>query len=279
MKRVLIAGNSHVAALRLGWHSIGSAFEEKVTLSFFAAPGTIFSGLSVAEGSVLRPSPGNSLTAEDLDRLASLNGSTSITLTDYDHILVASVTWAGVDQLIPILKGFSIDSLYQVNKPRRLSLEAFDAFSASLSEIAALPPGWAELSGPEVSFMVRPMPTAEIREVGRTRLPGKRSLGVGWSDAGIETEHMRPVLDRHIATAKARFAADGIHLFAQPDTTRTLAGFTKPDLCRDSLALANSADRAFDPAHMNGEFGRLCLEAFLADILRPTAPTPTTPAI
>jgi len=139
MKRVLVVGNSHAGALKLGWAEMAQPWTTELDLQFFAAPGTFFHRMTVTDAGMFGDMQSGALTRQEIDVLQQINGRTSIDLESFDEILLTGMNWAGTDDLVPILSGFSIDRLYEVDNPQRLSVAAFTDFTRALTRPPQFP--------------------------------------------------------------------------------------------------------------------------------------------
>lgn len=81
MSRVCLIGDSHLAALKLGWNSLAPEFPH-ARLSFFAAPGKSLEGLAVRDGALVPT--GNAL----LGSLKLTSGGETRIAGDYDVYVV-----------------------------------------------------------------------------------------------------------------------------------------------------------------------------------------------
>ena len=262
MKRVLIVGNSHATALKFGWDAIAATCSDNVTVTFFAAPAPFFDRLGVS-GSLYGDTNPGILTAEEVETLLRINGQTTVDLDDFDDILLAGMFWPGVNEIGHYLKAFSIDGLYEVAKPQRLTATAFTEFYTAALATRPPPPFWSTPRHARMTVMLSPMPVALVR-----LLKSDQMLKNGiWTVADIEVDKMRPLLDYQKTLAATHYANHGIHLLPQPPITLTEAGFTKDAFCRDPLNLADNPDHKFDVHHMNGRYGTLCLHAYFEHIL------------
>lgn len=265
MKRVLIVGNSHVAALKTGWDSLAAHYADRLDLAFFVAPAPYFDRLGLT-GSLYGNTDPSLLTAAELASLVTLNGQTTVDLARFDHILLVGMVWPGFNEIAPFLKGFAIDGLYQADKPQRLTSAAFTAFYQAVLDLFPAPGLWSTLHRPRVTLMLHPMPAAIIRDVP----PDQLAYDCVWTAKSIEVDQMRPLLDHQRSLAARHYARHGIALLPQPTATLTASGLTLNEFCRDRSAFTGKPLRKFDCYHMDSRFGAACLHDYFAQILPPT---------
>ncbi|MEI6098231.1 MAG: hypothetical protein WCS20_08015 [Alphaproteobacteria bacterium] len=262
MKRVLIVGNSHVAALRSGWETLSASLQDRVDVAFFSAPVPFFDKLGFDAPLYGDVTP-NTMTHEHIETLAKINGHTRVDLESFDEILLAGMYWPGRHEITHFLKAFAVDGLYDAEIKQRLTLTAFIEFYQAILEHRAAGGFWSTLRRPNVTLMLSPMPVAIIRQLDAGALLWHEA----WASPEIDMDKMRPILDYKSTLAQTYYASRGIDLLPQPATTLTEIGLTKDIYCRDRLDLAGSPDHKFDAYHMNGAFGAICLQAYFDRIM------------
>ncbi len=92
MTRILIVGNSHVGALKLGWEQVRDNFPG-AQVDFFAAQGSVFQQTRLDRTGTLALQKSHRDDEKCIRALKKLNGRTSVNLNDYDHVIRAGYSW------------------------------------------------------------------------------------------------------------------------------------------------------------------------------------------
>lgn len=265
MKRVLIVGNSHAGAIKLGWDMLAAQAAERVEVHFFVAPSPIFRRLG-AVGSVFGELPGGDLVDEERAFLIRINGDTAVELEAFDEILLVGMFWAGTNEVLPILNSFTVDGLYEISRPQRLTQQAFRDMLLGAFRAAAFDPVWTSLRRPKLTLLLRPMPIELVRSLRVDQIVRKNR----WASAKVEYDRMRPVLEIQKRMAHDFYSEHGIALMHQPEDTILPSGLTKDKYCRDRVESLTKPGSKIDIGHMNADFGRFCMTEYL-DRIAPTA--------
>jgi hypothetical protein len=262
VKRVLIVGNSHVAALRSGWETLAASLQDRVDVAFFSAPVPFFDKLGFDAPLYGDVSP-NAMTPDQIEFLAKLNGRTRVDLESFDEILLAGMYWPGRNEIAAFLKIFAIDGLYEAAKPQRLTVAAFTELYQAVIEERTVGGLWSTLLRPRVILMLSPMPLSILSQID----PGALLWKEVWASPEIDMDKMRPILDYQRTLAAGLYASRGMTLLPQPAKTLTDIGLTQDIYARDRVSLAGSPNHKFDAYHMNGAFGAICLQSYFDRIL------------
>ena len=156
--------------------------------------------------------------------------------------------------------------------PRRMTLPAFRAIAAALAEESVPAKAWRGWSGPRLFVALTPMPTPERLADQKNRIdPAGR---IAADPAGV-----RAAVEIFDDAFEAALAPHGVSLLRQPAETLGPDGFTLPSFSRGSRRIANDAPHEDgDHLHMNGDYGALCLDAFLAALSAQSADAPVASA-
>jgi hypothetical protein len=266
MKRILIMGNSHCSAIKLGWDQISEQAGHRAEIHFFVAPSPIFARLG-ADGSVFGELPESNLTEEERALLIRLNGTTAVDLETFDEVLLVGMFWAGTNEIVPFLTSFAVDGLYETTSRQRLTVPAFRDMMRGVFSALSLDPIWTDLRRPRLTLLMRPMPVGLVQKIPDEQIQFKNF----WTPARIEFDKVRPILEMHKQLAHGFYGDKGIELMHQPEETLLPSGLTRDKYCRDPLDWATEPGKKIDVGHVNAEFGRICMAAYL-DRVVPTTP-------
>lgn len=252
--KICVIGNSHVAALKLGWKRIRSDWTG-VAMHFFAAPATEMNALS-ANSPSLEP------TTENLRRYLMLtSGAGMIDLSAFDMVALHGMAFS--NRFVR-----SVYHRYRLieHADRRGFLISRDTFVEAVKGLLCSSMCWRirELiiasSGRMPAIICQPNPGQRIVEAdSRWRIPSEDRKSL----AGIFEQALDGI------------RSDGTIVLVQPAETVIDQLFSKVAYAADtesfdrafgSLAEAASASGAkmVETAHMNPEFGALILREFLS---------------
>ena len=249
--RLLLIGNSHLAAFKLGWDKIAGQYPD-IRCDFFGGPANWIEGAVFEHGAI------KVTTASWAEKVAIITGGpTSIELGDYDAIAFIGMNFG----LAPYMGQLSRLTLYDLGPATKVQIVSKFCLRQIFSDILATTHAFrwssmiAETSGKPVFLVPQPLS----------------------SDARLEHD---PLLRHHPdfkAQAAAWFAAfqsaartltdaKGVTLVEQPDTTVAFPGFTRAELSRDSVSLLNNKHTDLEFNHMNTTYGTELLQTLLAAV-------------
>lgn len=239
--RIAVIGNSHVAALKLGWHNIQES-TLGLELVFFGAPGLRFlHWTSLSAG--FWPEDEK---AQQSFTLTS-NGCTAIT-GNYDSYIVVGM-------------GFGLYNLWRMAASHR-PISSFDpgkhllisdscllhAANGMASHVSATVAAIQEYSSAPVLFLPNPLPSAAKRN------------SLASNDA------LMSALDHAFYHTCDSLLCPVQH---QPRETIVNTYFTRSHFSLNSHDFVNETHDDSDFVHMNAEFGALALQAALATLSQP----------
>lgn len=252
--RLCLIGNSHLAALALGWRQIAPRYPD-IAITFFGAKASFLDGLRVFD---------RGLRAEDDDlrkKIEWLSGGISeIVVDDYDAFWFVGNEFGVHTVLAPYLAYWA-----EAHTPDPKRTPVSDALFLELGE-AALRGTLAmdlfrrlrQTTDAPVSFVCQPEPSAaalESRE-GRTqafRLAERQGDRVALAEQAA----------RVFASIEAR---ERVTVLRQPDETRAGPLLTQAHWGRGSVRLQRGLSTEHgdhDLMHMNGDYGAIMLAACL----------------
>jgi hypothetical protein len=256
MMRVLVFGNSHVAAWQAAWE-VWTVGRPPLELTFFSLPERIFqryrfraSGLFAARRSV---------TAEELDRVRAINGGTVDCLpAGADMAVCVGLPWAPERAVTFAALGDAPEGGGSGGGAGQRAL-----FSAGLVQ-AALEEASAEVVG---GWPVPPRMPGRMVVFGRpvyaeTCLRSTHRLYAPWREAAVWPEAAGWFLAAYRDCLVARAAAAGIDFLPPPVALSGVGGLTRAAYLAQGGGVVDPADPGArgDHSHMNADFGRACIE-------------------
>lgn len=246
MTRICAIGNSHLAALMLGWKAIADEFPD-VEISFFAAGRSLLRDLAVSQGKLIPAS-------NALRRAFAATNSRPRIGGRYDAYLLCGLLFGLASALQP-LRSFRADSHARDDRIP-ISDRCFEqALRGLLRETLAL----------EIVAKLRQITRAPIVLV-REPLPALGGEGV-LSLSRIEANRDDGTVARQFDDASLAVADEAnVRLVSQPEATKATPLRTNPDYARGSVILSGTLDAAHhegESRHMNERYGSVMLRLVL----------------
>ena len=252
--RLLLIGNSHLAAPKLGWDEIADQYPE-VRCDFFGGPANWIEG-AVFEHGVIKVTAASS--AEKVAKVT--RGRTSVEVDGYDAIAFIGMRFG----LAPYMRQLSRLTLHDLGPAdQTFRIVSKSCLRQMLSDILADTPAFrwssmiAEASGKPVFLIPQPF-SSEARvehDPALRRHPNFKAQAAGW-------------LAAFQSAARTLTEAKGLTLIEQPASTVAFPGFTRAELSRGSVRLqdvsAKHAELEFN--HMNKTYGVELLHTLLAAV-------------
>lgn len=247
--KVLIAGSSHVAAVKMGWDQIKDDFRN-ISFDFLAASRKVFRLFDITEdgqfglvgdalAKELHPS-----VAEGMERL---NGVSHRQISDYSHLALVGVE-TGIPRLLRIMSHTNVDQMrMQLAGASLLSRACFDALCSTIIEEDTDFQLLDKLDGRHVAMIGQPLLTDTVgREDLAFDVERRKHHSKGVTETlGQIMQHQEDACLKRDAT-----------FLRQPAETITTYGTTKRDYNRDNAHLVAGPPRN-DPFHMNAKYGAL----------------------
>lgn len=263
VKRVLVIGNSHSGAVKLGWDQQP---REDVRLTFLVAPQRTFRHMrldSQQNWGLTEDLPAPEL-ARHHEILAELNSRTKAALHDYDDVVL--VGWpSGTDELAALALTCQLEE-HITTSPRDtlLSRQTCRALLENLAQDLRPPREFWNIDGPRLHLIPRPT-LAET------------AVGSGyWAYRNIrKLNQQQDTMSHWVAepdeVRRHDLGSIGISYVAQPGATRGPLGLTTSSyLLPDAGYLDPKAPKARgDHIHMNADYGQLCLGALWSALKLP----------
>lgn len=263
MKRVLLTGSSHAAAIYSGWQMIQTEYDD-CELEVLAFPVyAVKHAERKADGSY-GLFVTDALKDQVRDELISAYGSLTRNLNDFSYVIVAGQQ-LGQLQALSLLASCGIHGLRPTPSERSplLSLPAWRAFCRNSVKKAQPPSMFSELAGPKTIVLGIPLRSEAIADSTDINY---REIALGLKN---NPEGVRDAMGIFFDTARAVYAESGIELVTQPMETLCDFGFTKSEYNRASVNIRSTLVKgeahmpADDYAHMNAQYGALVLRQVL----------------
>jgi len=234
MRKILFFGNSHLAALKLGWDTLPARPDWKV--QFFGSHGGGVVGFKPGrDGALVPDSPRLSR------KLQALWGFSEVRPDDFDIVCTVglggrAVTFAGAVRRNAALA--SPDELKAAAR-RSVSDSLAGQIVATLRQITSRP----------VIVIQTPAPSLDARESRYSSLNG------------ISPDRAQALSDAMLWGLRKMDGVDDV--LPQPEETKAGPLFTKPEYSRGSVTLAVTPEEHADDdhGHMNGAYGIKVLQA------------------
>lgn len=251
--RILVFGNSHVAAWSGGWDAVVSerSVPASVGMEFFALPERIHARYRLRGNG--RFTPRHGVTEAERARVQQINGRESCDLSAYDLAVWVGAAWMPERALALAAAGdpYPLDS-----GGARPALGA-GFLDAALAEAAAdVVAGWGD-----VPALPR-LPVIFGRPVyAETCLGSLHANYAPWRAAAPYPQAARMVLAAYAKAVGQAASAKGLTFLSQPDDLLTAAAATPSMLLADGGGVIDPAAPAArgDHSHMNAAFGRRCI--------------------
>lgn len=267
MKRVIVVGSSHVAALKSALDAAPDAFPD-LEFSFFATRMAYFSQLSVDASGVLSTDGakrGRADAAESVEQsLERLNGTTRCDLTGADAIVWCGFTAGTKDNETPhysvlrLLHGYDVPGLRETGNPRVMGRATFDAILRSQARHQVLPPDWMRGGLPPIFALLPPAPAETLSEAPGGVFGALRKLQ-------REPQGCSAAIAFFLDMIEEALSQQGVPLIRQPGETINDMGLTLQRYNESPVNIARKS-KTFDARHMNTEYGRLCLRDIAARV-------------
>lgn len=256
MREVLVIGNSHVAALKLGWELIDPT-PTGISVRFFGAPGQGFSQLRIRDGSRFGAFKGPATPADLADQLRRINGDDHVDLESFDDILIVGGAFRP-NAVLSVLRDYDVDDAFEAGNSRRLSAAAFRATIDDIATTGAPWAFWSKLSRPRVTVLPKPRPSEAIRTGDDAPQDDETLAFLSRTTASVSVP-----LDWHDDACAAVSERRGLRFLRQPRTTIAESGLTLTCFSRGSLRLNGAEHPGGDTRHMNPDYGRRCMQDYL----------------
>ena len=253
VKRLLIAGTSHVAALRVAWDNLAEK-PAGLTVDYLAANAAEFRHFTINDTGVFGLHD-ESLAPENQRELArGFSGTLLRDIAQFTHVVMVGCTLNNIG-LLRLLSACRVDDIRETATDLpRLSQAAFTAFSLSIA--------WNQYPAAILAGMT---PLAKVALMSAPRF-SEAILTDPKVEAQFQTiaahpDGTRDALDLTDTAFAAGCANQGVTYIAPPAESLTPTGFSKFEYARNSVHIR--VGKAPDHSHMDGEYGALCVRQIL----------------
>lgn len=248
-----IVGNSHLAALKLGWKEIAHDFP-KIELDFFGSHRDSMMRTEVRDGRLV------ALDAGVRSKLQMTGGAPEIELARYDFFAIVGMGF-GLHPALAIFESHAIPS-FQAGDRQVISEAAFaDAMSDSLRGSTAGHIYWLLYTETSAPILIIPQP---LNAEGILSSVRRGVIYKKINRLGIEKQ-----ISDIYASASLAALSGHTDIIYQPPETVTSHIFTKDIYSDGSVRLNQALDRQHseaDHAHMNARYGQVMLREMIARI-------------
>jgi hypothetical protein len=252
MKRVCVIGNSHIAALKLGWDIIKDEYPQ-IDLTFFGSPRKNLGDLRVENGALV---PGSEKTLKQLQRTSG--GESEIVAGKFDNFLIVALNF-GVRRLEDLYRHYRSEEHKNAKGANHYVSNACFLLAAKghlrntlAFEIAGK---LKQLTDNPIMFVPQPFPSANI------------SGDPLWEDM-IQYGDDAPIARTFIEIA-SELTANDEPVIQQPEETKSGEMFTKSELSKGSKRLTRNFNVEHpddDYWHMNQDYGAAVLRNAIRSI-------------
>lgn len=256
IRKILILGSSHVAALKAAAEKVLSRYPD-VKLDFFAAPGPVYRKFKLApQERLVGILEDTDAKNDEIALVKKLNGAEKLFYGDHDAVILVG---HDIQETLNarILSRFAIDETSHNAPKMRLSRSAY---LAMLSEIAigALPDkGWWHSDAPKIFVYPAPRISEDCIHVGTRTVASWVPL--------VEKKLTTPeIFMNYIRILEQTFREIGITFISQPEDSFGETGLTRTDYSEGAIYIRPGDHRTdYDAKHMNVAFGEISLDRLL----------------
>jgi hypothetical protein len=262
MTRLLLIGNSHLAAFRKGWARI-EADNPDVTVDFFALSGAAYYALELdAEATRFGALTKARFQPEDLKRLDRLNDKRSIDITGYDQVMIVG-NQHGLADLLSLIAHRDVDGLRETGQAHRISADLYCALVEDLADAFQPHPMWHRYTAAPLTFHAMPRPADTVF----AKIDTEDGAALTYAKLEENQDGVAEALADLGQQVASRMAAQGWRFLEQPQDLMNSYGFTQGIYNARSESFAGFKMTGKDYSHMNAAYGAACLHAAFPDIL------------
>lgn len=265
MMRVLVFGNSHVAAWRAGWDGVAAPVAG-VEMGFFSLPEKIFQRYRFRATGLFAPR--RSVTADELERVKAINdGQVECDPTGFDVAVCVGAGWAPEQALAFAALGDPPDGCGG-GTGRAVYGPGF--LRAALQEACA-----QTVAGWPVALRTRRRPIVFGRPVyAETCLDSTHRLYAPWHAVAGHPEAAAWFMAAYRDCLTAEAAEKGIEFLAPPDELQGRLGLTRAEFLAEGGGVVDPEAPGVrgDHSHMNAAYGQACIRHLLAHVSRDGRP-------
>ena len=254
MTRVLFTGNSHLAAVRMGWDTVAAQYPQ-IAVQFLGAPRETFDHF-VRQDHRFGLFDETVLPKRLLEGLRALMPALIVDLRDFDRVVVVGSGW-GELAVLGLLQRCGIDGLRPVAAGMQgLSAPAYDAFCADLARGSGAAAVMARVGPGPVTLLPRPI---------RSELLLETDEGSSYAGLAAHPKGMVAAIARYQDVFARVMGEHGLQVVAQPVQTLAETGLTRRALSVGAKVVVTRGTprEVIDRVHMTEEYGVLMVRRLL----------------
>lgn len=254
MRRILVIGNSHMAALRSAKDRIAAAYP-MLDITYFGVPGNRFNASDVGLDGVFR-------TAADdpkARRMAKkINGRADIDLQQFDNVLVVGPRFR-LMRVLRMTERTEVAEWARGNGDRLVSEAFFDAGLRRLAQDGADEVAVQFATSHPITVAAAAFPTEDVLQGGpfHDRLLAEVSGHI----------HCGRIFRRYQKAVHDALLNNGLRYLPQPDETLAGPFLTNRAFATEATDLRDGDRPVADKRHMNAEYGFLLFQAYAKECL------------
>ncbi|MFV2053269.1 hypothetical protein [Aliiroseovarius sp. YM-037] len=254
MKRILVIGNSHIAALRAAKDRIADAYP-MLDITYFGVPGNRFNASDVGLDGVFR-------TAADdpkARRMAKkINGQADIDLQQFDNVLVVGPRFR-LTRVLRMTVSTEVAEWARSNGERLVSESFFNEGLRQLAQDGADEVAVQFATSHPITVAAAAFPTADVLPDGphHDRLLAQVSGHM----------HCGRIFRRYQKAIHDALLNNGLRYLPQPVETLAGAFLTDSAFATEATDLRDGERSVADKRHMNAEYGFLLFQAYAKECL------------
>ncbi|PIE15006.1 MAG: hypothetical protein CSA68_08585 [Rhodobacterales bacterium] len=249
--KILIVGNSHVAAVRNGWKLIRKDSPD-IRVKFFATNSTLYRQLSFDDKLCFGIHDPAQYSAHQVKFMQKTMRRLTIDMSGFDRVLMVGHNTNEVDFLRQF-EGFSIDGVCPRPHLPRLSQAAFEAFCDEVIRRRLPAENWHNWTQPRLFCLPTPIPQADC--------PADHARYGVWARYGRDDFRGLAFLKQYRARVAKLYQQIGIEVIDPPDAIYEPCGLTRREFGQvaNRLAGRRMTYAEDDFHHMNAKYGAIVL--------------------
>lgn len=243
--RLCLIGNSHLAAMKLGWDKlvkVGDPLTNGIDVSYFGAPRDMLRNIEARDGRLL---PTNEATRS---QFIALSGRGELDPREYDVFLLVGVG-ASLKRVLRLYRSYRWPGVRLIPSHAVISpsfARSFLAEGYSSGRLVDLGNKLASLTDKPIFAVPEPYWSPKVSPV-----PGNRDFG--WQDAADSGDG--PALTEMFQQSLTEAAGSRIKMLFQPPSTVEDGIVTRAEFNKGADKNISGSGGGADAAHMNLEFG------------------------
>ncbi len=255
MRRLLVLGSSHTAAVKLGWEQLAQC-KSDWDIVFHALPGKTFRKLQIDESRRFGALTPSGFAPEMLADIRAALGNDHIDLTTADAVV--SIGWYLHEiEVVRLATAYSIDGVHPAEGQPRLSRGAWSAALDALALHTLPQDPWLGWKAPALFLLPKPRPAESC-------LSDRSEAYEPWRRLAAIVPYGAVLLEEYLGRARSVLADAGVHLIPLPSSVLAPSGLTFSRFARQAPKLAtDDYYPETDHHHMNADYGEIVVRHML----------------